>query len=232
MIFEFCIDTVEGAIAAKQLGVKRVELCSALNIGGLTPSYGLIQQCAQQGVEVHVMIRHIAGGFVYSEEDVLIMEHDIKMAKEAGAAGVVFGCLTPENTLDMNSTINLIETARNLNLEVTFHRAFDMVKNSAAALISLINLGVNRVLTSGQKDKAIDGIDTISQLVKQADGKIEIMAGSGINHSNAIALSATGIDALHFTIYQSNNETESLGMGNRSIIDKEKITSILNLFKA
>jgi copper homeostasis protein len=230
MIFEFCIDTLDGAIAAKKFGAKRVELCSAINAGGLTPSYGLIQQCAQQGVEVHVMIRHIEGGFVYSEADVWIMEQDIQLAKKAGATGVVFGCLTAENTLDINSNIRLIETARNLNLEITFHRAFDFVKDSEATLISLINLGVNRILTSGQKDKAINGIDTIKQLVKQADGNIEIMAGSGVNHSNAKALSGTGIDALHFTIHQSNNESVSLGMGTRSVIDEEKITSILNLF--
>ena len=127
MIFEFCIDSIDGAIAAQQFGVKRVELCSALNVGGLTPSYGLIQQCAQYQAEVHVMIRHIEGGFVYSKKDILIMVQDIKMAKQAGAKGVVFGCLTPDNKLDFESNINLIETAKDLNLEVTFHRAFDFV---------------------------------------------------------------------------------------------------------
>jgi copper homeostasis protein len=230
MTFEFCIDTIEGAIAAKKYGVKRVELCSALNVGGLTPSFGLIQQCSQQGVEVHVMIRHIEGGFVYSKEDVIIMEEDIKKAKEAGASGVVFGCLTPQNTLAIDANITLIETARNLNLEVTFHRAFDLVKDTKETLISLINLGVDRILTSGQRDKAIEGIDIIEQLLKQANGRIEIMAGSGVNSSNVKQLSETGIDALHFTIHQSKTETESLGMGSKTIIDESKITSILNLF--
>jgi copper homeostasis protein len=230
MIFEFCIDSIEGAIAAQQYRAKRVELCSALNVGGLTPSYGLIQQCAQQDVEVHVMIRHIEGGFVYAKEDILVMEQDIKMAKKAGAAGVVFGCLTPQNTLDMNNNITLIETAKELGLEVTFHRAFDFVNDSEETLASLINLGVDRILTSGQKDKAIDGIDIIQQLVKQANDNIEIMAGSGVNHTNVLALSVTGIDALHFTVHQSENEQEALGMGNRTVIDEDKITSILNSF--
>ena len=114
MTFEFCIDTIDGAIAAKKFGAKRVELCSSLNVGGLTPSYGLIQQCAEQGVEVHVMIRHLEGGFNYSKEDVLVMLQDIKMAKEAGATGVVFGCLTPQNDLDFESNIDLIEVAKKL----------------------------------------------------------------------------------------------------------------------
>ena len=230
MTFEFCIDTVEGAITAQQFGVKRVELCSALSVGGLTPSYGLIKQCAQYDVEVHVMIRHIEGGFVYAKEDIAIMQQDIQLAKEAGAAGVVFGCLTEQNTLDMDNNILLIETARDLDLEVTFHRAFDFVQDSEKALTSLINLGVDRILTSGQQDKAIDGIDTIAQLVEQANSQIEIMAGSGVNASNSMALAETGIDALHFTIHQNNNETNSLGMGTRSVIDEEKIKKILMSF--
>ncbi|PCI96258.1 MAG: copper homeostasis protein CutC [Flavobacteriales bacterium] len=228
MIFEFCIDSIDGAIAAQQFGVKRVELCSALNVGGLTPSYGLIQQCAQYQTEVHVMIRHIEGGFVYSKKDIFIMVQDIKMAKQAGAKGVVFGCLTPDNKLDFESNINLIETAKDLNLEVTFHRAFDFVEDTSAALTSLINFGVDRILTSGQKDKAIEGIETIKELVQLANGGIEIMAGSGVNSSNAIELAKTGIDALHFTIHKSNNEIESLGMGNRTAIDEGKIKGILN----
>ncbi len=228
MTFEFCIDSIDGAIAAQQYGVKRVELCAALGVGGLTPSYGLIQQCAQYQAEVHVMIRHIEGGFVYSKEDIAIMQQDIKMAKQAGAKGVVFGCLTEQNALDLNANITLIETARDLGLEVTFHRAFDFIKDTEEALTSLINLGVNRILTSGQQAKAIDGIDTIKTLAKQANGEIQIMAGSGVNANNAKALAETGIDALHFTIHHTNKETATFGMGSRTEIDKEKIKGILN----
>jgi len=230
MNIEFCIDSVDGAIAAKKFGADRVELCSALGVGGLTPSFGLINQCAQQGVEVHVMIRHVEGGFNYSKEDILIMLKDIRMTKDAGGAGVVFGCLTPQNELDFESNVDLIETAKSLGLTVTFHRAFDFVKNPTQALESLINMGVDRILTSGQHDRAINGIDNIKALVKQANGAIEIMAGSGVNNTNAIELSATGIDALHFTIHKSNSATEALGMGVRTVIDEQKITSIINLF--
>ena len=227
MKIEFCIDSIDGAIAAKQFGANRVELCSALNVGGLTPSFGLIKQSAEQGVEVHVMIRHIEGGFTYSKADILIMLQDIKMAKDAGARGVVFGCLTQQNELDFESNIDLIEAAKNLGLEVTFHRAFDFVKNPTEALTSLINFGVDRILTSGQHDKAINGIENIKTLVKQANGEIEIMAGSGVNSSNAVELAATGIDALHFTTHQSSSETEALGMGSRTVVDEGKIKGIL-----
>jgi copper homeostasis protein len=227
MKIEFCIDSVDGAIAAKKHGANRVELCSALYVGGLTPSFGLIKQCVQQGVEVHVMIRHVEGGFNYSKEDVLIMLQDIKMVKDAGGAGVVFGCLTPQNELDFESNIDLIEAARNLELEVTFHRAFDFIENIEEALTSLINFGVDRILTSGKHDKAINGIENIKQLVKQANGEIEIMAGSGVNRDNALVLAKTGVDALHFTIHKSSSETETLGMGSRTVIDEDKITSVL-----
>lgn len=227
MKIEFCIDSVDGAIAAKKYGANRVELCAALNVGGLTPSFGSIRQCAAQGVEVHVMIRHVAGGFNYTKEDILIMLHDIKMVKDAGGSGVVFGCLTPQNELDFEANIDLIEAAKNLDLEVTFHRAFDFVKNPNEALTSLINFGVDRILTSGQHDKAINGIENIKQLVKQTNGEIEIMVGSGVNKENALELSKTGIDALHFTIHKSINKTETLGMGSRTVIDEEKIKGIL-----
>ena len=228
MKIEFFIDSVDGAIAAKKFGANRVELCTALKVGGLTPSFGLIKQCVQQGVEVHVMIRHVEGGFNYTKEDVLIMLQDIKMVKDAGGAGVVFGCLTPQKELDFESNIDLIEAARNLDLEVTFHRAFDFVTNPTEALTSLINFGVHRILTSGQHNKAINGIENIKEFVKQANGEIEIMAGSGVNSTNAIALSETGIDALHFTIHKLNIETEALGMGVRTLIDEDKIRTIIN----
>ncbi len=230
MEIEFCIDSVEGAIAAKQYGADRVELCTALDVGGLTPNFGLIRQCVQQGIAVHVMIRYPAGGFNYTKKDILIMLHDIKKAKYAGAVGVVFGCLTPQNNLDVESNIELIQAAKKLELKVTFHRAFDFLDNPKSALSSLINLGVDRVLTSGKHEKAIQGIENIKELVKQANGEIEIMAGSGVNSDNALVLSETGIDALHFTIHHIDNETEPLGMGKRTVVNSGKIMSILNLF--
>lgn len=232
MIVEFCIDTVDGAIAAQKYGAKRVELCSALGVGGLTPSLGLIKQCKMAStVEVHVMLRHIEGGFNYNESDVQIMLKDISGVKAAEADGVVFGCLTTDDNVDIEKNQQILELTKEWGLTTTFHRAFDFCNDPFSALEQIIDLGFDRILTSGQQNTAIEGVDLIRELVQKADGRIEIMAGSGVNSSNAIQLSETGVNALHFTIHQKNTTSENLGMGNRTVIDKEKITSIIQLFK-
>ncbi len=229
MTFEFCIDSYEGALAAQKYGAKRVELCAALDVGGLTPGFGLIQQCGMvEGIEVHTMVRPIAGNFVYSATDIEVMQHDIAGAKRAGATGVVFGCLTQANELDVEATQQLTEFANSLQLEVTFHRAIDFCNNPLDCLNQLIVMGVDRVLTSGGKEKAIDGIQTIAEMVKLANKQIQIMAGSGVNSTNTKQLADTGIDALHFTIHKSNSANEKLGMGSRNEIDEDKIESIVN----
>jgi len=126
MTLEICGDSLESYKLAKQFGVKRIELCSALTVGGLTPSIGLIEECANVGgVEIHAMIRHLEGGFVYSEEDIKTMKKDISHIKIAGGHGVVFGCLTSENEINIEQNKQLFNHAKGLGLEVTFHRAFD-----------------------------------------------------------------------------------------------------------
>ncbi|MGB0522229.1 MAG: copper homeostasis protein CutC [Flammeovirgaceae bacterium] len=231
MKFEYCIDSLEGALAAKKYGADRVELCSALQIGGLTPSYGLIQSCTQVGIEVHAMIRPIEGDFVYSTAEIVMMEQDITIAHQAGAKGVVFGCLNNHNMPHLTHNERLLKTAKNLGLTVTFHRAFDLVAQAHQALAQLIDLGFDRLLTSGQQAKAIQGIDLIQNLVQQAKGSIEIMVGSGVNASNAKQLAAIGVDALHFSIHQTHNATGNLGMGIRSSIDEMKIAALMRLFE-
>ncbi len=126
MIFEICGDSFEAVLLAEKYNVKRVELCAALSLGGLTPSIGLIEKCTEiEEVEIHVMIRHKEGGFVYSSVDIEIMESDIISAKEAGAKGVVFGCLNNDNEIDLKQNKLLYKLAKRLGLAVTFHRAFD-----------------------------------------------------------------------------------------------------------
>ncbi|MCB0402845.1 MAG: copper homeostasis protein CutC [Flavobacteriales bacterium] len=231
MTFEFCIDSIEGAIAAQQHGAKRVEICAALELGGLTPSMGLIEQCAlQSSAEVHVMIRHVAGGFVYDLNDLKVMKNDIRASKTAEACGVVFGCLTPEGELDLPKTKALVEVARQIDLETTFHRAFDTCKDPFQTMEQLIELGVTRILTSGQQKNISNGTDLIRRLVTQANGRIQIMAGGGVNAYNALQLAQTGVDALHFTIHHKDLAQHELGMGTRNSIDQGKITSILSLF--
>jgi copper homeostasis protein len=230
MIFEVCIDSIDGALVAQKHKVQRVELCSALTVGGLTPNYGLIAQCVQEtSVEVHVMIRHVQGGFVFSDDDIEIMQNDISTAQSIGAKGVVFGCLTDDNRIDIDNNKRLIDTAKSCGLVCTFHRAFDFCENPFIALEQIIEFGFDRILTSGLQETAIAGIDLITALVSKAEGRIEIMAGSGVNSTNALQLANTGIDALHFTAHQTTNYTE-LGMGNKTIVDEEKIASIINIF--
>lgn len=231
MNFEICINSVEGAIAAEKYGAKRVELCSALSVGGLTPSYGLIKQCVDKMlVEVHVIIRPREGGFVYNSEDIALMKIDISEAKRAGAKGVVFGVLTGGRKI---SSFNeeLVKFAKSFNLEVTFHRAFDFLLDYTTGIQKLIDFGFDRVLTSGTKPTAIEGVEVIGFLQKNYGDKIQIMAGSGVNASNALQLAATGIENLHFTAQKSTNLKAQLSMGELLVVDEAKIKNIVDLFK-
>lgn len=229
MILEICGDSIGSYKLAKQFAVKRIELCSALTIGGLTPSIGLIEECAKiGGVEIHAMIRHLEGGFVYSEKDIGTMIKDISNVSIAGAHGVVFGCLTPANEINLEQNRQLFLHAKSLGLEVTFHRAFDFCSNSESALDTLIEIGFDRLLTSGQKPTAIEGKETIRRMVLKSNNKIDIMAGSGVNASNANELSELAVDALHFTSHKSNLGKEQLGMGNKTIPDPLKTQAIIS----
>ncbi len=227
MTIEICGDSTEAYKLAKQFGAKRIELCSGLSVGGLTPSYGLIAQCFKiGGVEIHVMIRNSEGNFVYTNSDIEAMKTDITQSKNAGASGVVFGCLTSLNEIDTEQNKQLFKHAKSLGLEVTFHRAFDFCKDPNIALKQLVEIGFDRLLTSGQQAKAIEGKLTIKNLVNQSQGRIEIMAGSGVNESNVKELSALGIDALHFTSHTSK-ENLNLGMGRELIPDELKVGNIM-----
>jgi copper homeostasis protein len=231
MNFEVCTDCVEGAIIAEKYGVKRIELCTALSVGGLTPSFGLIQQCAKTSIiEVHAMIRHKGGGFYYSEKDVELMKIDIIAAKEGGAKGVVFGIL---NSINEISKLNedLVTLSKSLGLEVTFHRAFDFVSNYKLAIEKLIAMKVDRLLTSGLQTTAEKGLNLITELQTNYGKQIQIMAGSGVNVSNALKISNSGINNIHFTARKPIQNTTKFGMGELMNVDEEKIKAITTLFK-
>jgi len=226
MILEVCTDSLEGAHLAAKYGAKRVELCSSLSAGGLTPSIALVEKCVQvEGIEVHAMLRHREGDFVYSNLDLEILLRDMELLAGAGAKGVVFGCLTKGNNLDTDKNQALAAHAHKLGLDTTFHRAFDFVKNPLEAFEELIEQGFTRLLTSGQKPTAIEGIDLISELARLSKGKIQIMTGSGVNATNARQLALAGADALHFTSHKQDGN-ELSGMGAHFIPDEEKIKSI------
>ena len=229
MTIEFCVDSNLGAIAAKSYGVKRIELCSALSVGGLSPSIGLVKKCAElKEVETHVMIRPIEGEFVYDSNIIEAMRQEIIYTKNAGAKGVVFGCLNKENQVNIEQNKFLVEKAKALGLETTFHRAFDHVKDPAIALKKLVSLGFDRVLTSGTKKNAQEGAEIISRLVDQAKGQIQIMAGCGVNKNNVMQIAQTGVDAIHFTIHKKQSQKNEMGVKNT--IDEKKIENILKQF--
>lgn len=231
MDIEICVESFDEAKLAAQFVVKRIELCSGLDIGGLTPSTGLIRECTNLSPEVHVLIRPRGGDFCYNAQEIMIMEHDITVSKECGAKGVVIGVLSDNGILNIAANAQLIRLAKSLDLEVTFHRAFDLTQDPIQVVERLIELGFDRLLTSGQKLTAIEGNDLIQKLVKHVDGKIQIMAGSGVAKENVNQLLASGVDAIHFSSRKKLKVTP-LNMGSQYVPDLEKIAAILNQIKS
>lgn len=195
---EVCAFSLESCLAAQAGGAGRVELCGGLYEGGTTPSAGLITLARKSlTISLYVMIRPRGGDFHYSASEFEVMKEDILTAKNLGADGVVLGILKPDGSIDVERTKALVLLAS--PLPVTFHRAFDMTADPFRALEEVILSGSVRILTSGQQDKALDGKELIAELVAQSNGRIEMMAGSGINAQNALKLLETGIQALHLT---------------------------------
>jgi copper homeostasis protein len=198
MIFEICVDSVAGVRAAKAAGAHRVELCADLLEGGITPSAGMIRQARKiAGVGLNVMIRPRGGDFLFDDDEFAIMRSDIETAKAEGADGVVIGLLTAAGEVDMGRTRELIALARPLS--VTFHRAFDMTPDPLRALESLIGLGVDRVLTSGQEASVLEGLPLIAELIKRAGDRIIVLPGGGITERNvARVVAAANPREIHF----------------------------------
>jgi len=190
MIFEICVDSVAGVRAAKAAGAHRIELCADLLEGGITPSRGMIRQARTiTGIGPNVMIRPRGGDFLFDYDEFAIMRSDIETAKAEGADGVVIGLLTAAGEVDMGRTRELIALARPLS--VTFHRAFDMTPEPFRALETLIELGVDRVLTSGQEASVLEGLPLIVELINRASDRIIIMPGGGITERNVERVVAT-----------------------------------------
>lgn len=197
-MLEICSFSLESCLTAQKAGAGRVELCSGMFEGGTTPSAGLIRLARQNlAIKLFVMIRPRGGEFCYSESEFEVMKADILTAKSLGADGVVFGILNPDGSVDKNRTTELVNLAA--PLKVTFHRAFDVAENPFQALEDIIECGCERILTSGQKNTAIEGIDLLKILVKKSQNRIEIMAGSGVSAQNAQQFLNVGVHALHMT---------------------------------
>jgi len=183
MILEICANSIGSALAAQNGGADRIELCENLNEGGTTPSYGTLFLTRQQvSIDLYALIRPRAGDFLYSNLEFEIMKLDIQTCKDLGYNGVVIGLLKPDGSIDIERTKSLVELASPMG--VTFHRAFDSCNDPEKALEDVISCGCERILTSGLKNTAIEGVDTLSRLIEQAEGRIIIMPGSGVKSSN------------------------------------------------
>ena len=238
---EICVFSVESAITAQKAGADRVELCSGFTEGGLTPSAGTIHMVRKLlNIECYVMIRPRGGDFCYSDTEFEQMHHDIEFAKSCSVDGVVLGALQPNGYVNIIRTRELVQHAS--PLKVTFHRAFDLSVDPFRALDDIVVCGCCRILTSGQKATAVEGIDTITKLVAYSSGRIDIMAGSGVHPENARQFIEAGVQALHFSakkltgskMMYRNTEVPIMQAGAMSdydliTVDKDKIRKMAEI---
>ena len=196
---EICVDSIESALNAQTAGAHRVELCNNLSEGGTTPSLGTISSARNNlSIGLHVLIRPRGGDFLYSDVEYDIMRRDIDACGEIGVDGIVLGILEKNGDIDIERTAKLIESAR--PMLVTFHRAFDLCSDPKKGIEAVIDTGADRILTSGQKNQAAEGIELINQLIRKARKRIIIMPGSGINESNIeFIVKETGAKEFHLT---------------------------------
>lgn len=241
-IIEVCCGSYDDALASYRGGAKRIELNSALYLGGLTPSLAsLILTKKNTDLKVIAMVRPRAAGFCYTNEEFETMKLDVTLMLENGADGIAFGCLTDDGEIDVKQTKEIVDIIKSFNKEVVFHRAFDCVRDVDKAMNILIELGVDRVLTSGLKPKAMDGIEMIKYLQDKYGDRIEILAGSGMNASNAKEMmKKTGISQVHSSCkgYRSDSTTSGKFVNycyagephqnDYDVVDEELVRKIVN----
>ncbi len=235
-LLEICVFNVATAVEAERAGADRLELCENYANGGTTPSYGYLKTVREKiAIPVFPMIRPRGGDYFHTNDEIEIIRKDILLCKELGFEGVVFGLLNQGGTIDRDNTARLVEAA--YPLEVTFHRAFDRCKEPLEALETIIACGCSRILTSGQMPKVMDGLSLLIQLVQQADERIIIMPGSGLNSSNvAKILTDTGVKEVHTSArtrvastvtYRNENLPEDFDI---DFVDAEEIKRIKTFF--
>ena len=227
MKLEICANSYQSAKNAQEAGAHRIELCQELSVGGITPSYGLLKQVVENlDIQVFVLIRPRSGNFVYSDAEFDIMKHDIQLCKDLGCDGIVSGILNNNKTIDRDRTQELIELSK--PLPFTFHRAFDEVVNPLEAFLQLIDLGVERVLTSGQQTTAELGLELLKDLNIMSSGRIIILAGSGITSDNALKFKQIGLNEIHASASSLLEENNSLFSMPLTYSNPQKIKAILN----
>jgi copper homeostasis protein len=240
MILEVCTPNYQSAINAQKTGAHRIELCSELAVGGLTPSYGLLKHVIENlKIPVFVLIRPRSGNFTYSNDEFQIMKRDIQLCKDLGCNGIVSGILKADNTIDVKKTNELIELSKPLSF--TFHRAFDWTPNPFEALETLIELGAERVLTSGQESSAEKGLELLKQLKNVTGNNITILPGGGVNSANAKLFKDAEFKEIHASATTLNivNEQPKITMNSPQfysetyevVSDITKIKGILSAFR-
>ncbi|MGM5471033.1 copper homeostasis protein CutC [Flavobacteriaceae bacterium LMO-SS05] len=221
MTLEICASNYQSAANAQIAGAQRIELCSELAVGGLTPSYGLLKQVLENlSLSVFVLIRPRSGNFTYSKAELDIMKQDIQLCKDLGCSGIVSGVLNREHTIDMERTQQLIELSK--PLAFTFHRAFDWTPDPFEALNQLIDLKAERILTSGQESSAEKGLKLLNQLNDKAKNHITILPGGGITMQNANLFKAAGFTEIHASASSLNvvNEHPKISMNSPQFFDE------------
>ena len=188
MIKEACVESFEKALESQNHGANRIELCENLAVGGTTPSYGTVKVCLEKlNIPIFPMIRARGGNFIYSKDEIEIMKEDIKIFKELGVKGVVLGCLTSDNKINLELIKELVDLA--YPMEVTFHKAIDEIANPLDYIDDLINIGIKRILTSGGKATALEGKDLINEIIKKSNRRIKIVVAGKVTKENLNELS-------------------------------------------
>jgi copper homeostasis protein len=238
-LVEVCVDSLDSALAAERGGAQRVELCSGLVEGGVTPSAGLIATIRQRiSIALHVMIRPRAGDFCYTPDEFSVMQRDVLMAKQLGADGSVFGILDLDGNVDVHKTRQLVELAR--PLKTTYHRAFDTSADLRRSLEQVIETGADRILTSGGKPTAVEGAESLRNLVELANGRVIVMACGGIDADNLRAvIEKTGVREVHVglrtpIVSPMRYRNENIAMGTvrgseyqRFIVQEDRVARLL-----
>jgi copper homeostasis protein len=229
IVLEVCVEDVAACMAAREGGAARLEVCSALEVGGLTPAFELACEAMRNELPVHVMVRPRAGDFVYSDNEFVLMLESIDEAKALGADGVVFGVLRADRTVDVERTRMLVERAR--PMLVTFHRAFDETVRLDEALEDVIAVGCDRVLTSGGEPDVLTGMFALARLVEQARGRIAVAVGGGLRLKDAARLArVTGATHFHGSI--TEGLTERLTASSARVVDPVVVRRMLELLQS
>lgn len=224
MLVEVCANSLESAINAERAGADRIELCSELAVGGITPSYGLLKSIKEMtSLPVHVLIRPRSGDFTYSEAEFSVMLKDIEVCQELGIEGIVSGVLHANFNLDVERTAALMEASQ--GMKFTFHRAFDWVKDPKKTMETLSDLKVDYVLSSGQRTSAMEGLTLLREL-KDLFPKVTVMPGSGINEGNALSFLEEGFKVVHLSgtkFHQTLASAPPISMNSVSFLNDDKL---------